>query len=81
MAKTFTFALKDSPEVLLERVKGFAEQDGMAFEGSIEGGSFSGKGFVGSYAIADSTLTITVTDKPFIAPWGLVESKLRSALG
>lgn len=36
---------------------------------------------LGNYSLAGSTLTINITDKPFLVPSGTLESKLRAFFG
>lgn len=41
-----------------------------------ESGRFSISGVEGRYSFSDGVLTINVTDKPFLATWGMIESKI-----
>ena len=49
-----------------------------SFNGNEESGSFSKSGVRGTYDISGNTVRITLTDKPFLASWDYVESKIRS---
>ena len=39
-------------------------------------GSFKISGVVGKFNFEDNTLEIVITDKPWLASWGMIESKL-----
>ncbi len=77
MAHSFTLSLTTTPAALLERAKKLAAENDAVFQGDTSSGSFTASGVEGSYQIDADTITITVTDKPFLAPWALVESKVR----
>ena len=77
MAYSFTLSLTTTPAALLERAKKLAAEGDAIFQGDTSSGSFTGSGVEGNYQIDADTLTVTITDKPFFAPWALVESKIR----
>jgi hypothetical protein len=78
MAKTFTFALPagKAPEALLSRARAAGKSAGVDFSGDATSGTFKGLA-EGSYRVAGSSIEITVDKKPMIAPWSMVESKLK----
>ena len=81
MAKTFSFNVKSTPEELLKLLKKMIEKaDGIEFSGNERSGSGSGKGFEGTYKMhkkgAANKVDITITKKPWLIPWSLIESKL-----
>ena len=79
MAKTKTFRVntqKDS-DTLVSEAKQVAKENDATFEGDNSSGSFSGKGVEGSYQIEGQTVEVTITDKPTLAPWSKVESKVK----
>lgn len=78
MAKSFTVALGGSPAVLVQKAQAVAREAGASFQGDEASGRFRGSGVVGQYRIEGGQMTITITSKPFYAPWSLVESKVRS---
>lgn len=80
MAKYFEFALKESPEALLERTREAAMSEGLAFYGDVRTGSITGHGFEGGYEIMDNKIAVTIKKKPLLVPWFAVESKLKSFL-
>ena len=48
---------------------------GGTFSGDEKSGSFSGNGVKGTYTV-DDQISITITEKPFLAPESLVKSKI-----
>ena len=77
MEKTFKFALKDDPEMLIKSAKELAPQNGIFFEGDARSGTFSGHGLNGNYSIENNTMILTISEKPLIIPWSLIEMKLK----
>jgi hypothetical protein len=79
MAKTKTFSVntEKDPDTLVSQAKQVAKENDAAFEGDTSSGSFSGKGVEGNYQIEGQTVEVTITDKPALAPWSKVESKVR----
>lgn len=61
----------------MDEARQAAQENNAAFEGDTSSGSFSGKGVEGSYELEGSTVHVTVTDKPGLASWSKVESKLQ----
>jgi hypothetical protein len=55
--------------------------EGGKFTGDATAGHFSGSSPVGSiegrYTIQDATIRITITNKPMLAPCGMIEAKIR----
>jgi hypothetical protein len=62
---------------LVSTAKRVAEENGATFRGNTTSGSFSGKGVKGKYKIEGGTVKITITDKPALASWSTVESKVK----
>ena len=79
MAKTKTFRVQTQkdPDTLVKEARQVAKENDATFEGDTSSGSFSGKGVEGNYQIEDQTVEITITDKPTLAPWSKVESKVK----
>jgi len=75
--RTFTVNTNKDPQTLVEEAKQVAEENKATFSGDTNSGSFSGRGVEGSYKIEGSTVQVTVTDKPTLAPWSKVESKIK----
>ena len=77
MSKTFTIEAKEPIETLLERAKATAARQSATLTGDTKKGTFAGSGVKGTYETEGSTIHITITDKPLIAPMSMVESKIR----
>jgi len=82
MAHKFTVTPKDDLSATLKRVETTITTKGGSFSGDTDRGNFSGVtpvGMVkGTYAVINgSDIQITITDKPFIAPQSIIESKIR----
>jgi hypothetical protein len=45
--------------------------------GSIMGSSFTVKGIKGTYSLDMGSLRLEITDKPWLASWGMIEDGLR----
>ena len=78
MAKTKTFRVQTQkdPDTLVKEARQVAKENDATFEGDTSSGSFSGKGVEGNYQIEGQTV-VTITDKPTLAPWSKVESKVK----
>jgi hypothetical protein len=82
MAKTKTFSVntQKDPDTLVSEAKQVAKENDATFEGDTSSGTssgtFSGKGVEGNYEIQGQTVEVTITDKPSLAPWSKVESKV-----
>jgi hypothetical protein len=79
MAKTKTFRVQTQkdPDTLVKEARQVAKENNATFEGDTSSGSFSGKGVEGNYEIEGQTVEVTITDKPTLAPWSKVESKVK----
>ena len=73
-------------DVLTERLENTAAEitsNGGSFEGDIESGTFKGTSFlgpiVGKYCrISEDEIKFTITDKPFIVPYNMIESEIKN---
>jgi hypothetical protein len=74
--RTFSVNTNKDPQVLVEEARKVAEENNATLNGDANSGSFSGKGVEGSYEVEGSTVHITITDKPRLASWSKVESKV-----
>jgi hypothetical protein len=74
--KTFSINTNKDPQTLVQQAKSVAEENNATFSGDTNSGSFSGSGVEGSYEMEDSTVHVTVSDKPKLATWSKVESKI-----
>ncbi|MDH4231724.1 MAG: hypothetical protein OEW04_06810 [Nitrospirota bacterium] len=82
MAHSFTITLTDEISSVLGRVRSEITGSGGRFEGNTEYGSFDGNSFLGQIkgqyrCIAGNEIEITITDKPFIVPYGTIESEIK----
>ena len=77
MAKSFTVTFGGSPAALVKKAQTAAQEAGAEFDGDTASGHFKGKGVVGHYTIDGSKVTVTITKEPLLAPWHLVESRIR----
>ncbi len=82
MAHSFTIEVPDAIASVLSRVESEITGGGGLFQGDEESGSFSGRTPLGTikgeYRCASgSAITITITDKPFLLPYTVIESTLR----
>jgi hypothetical protein len=79
MAKTKTFRVntQKDPDTLVSEARQVANENDATFKGNTSSGSFSGQGVEGNYEINGQTVEVTITDKPSLAPWSKVESKIR----
>jgi hypothetical protein len=79
MAKTKTFSVntQKDPDTLVSEARQVAKENDATSEGDTSSGGFSGQGVEGNYEIDGQTVEITITDKPTLAPWSKVESKIK----
>ena len=83
MSHSFTVKVTD---ILAERLKKTADEitgNGGSFEGDIESGSFKGTSFLGLITgeycrISEDEIKFTITDKPFIVPYSIIESEIKN---
>ncbi len=75
--KTFSVKIQKDPDTLVSEARQVAKENDATFEGDTSSGSFSGKGVEGTYEIEGQTVEVTITDKPTLAPWSKVESKVK----
>lgn len=78
MSRTFEIHMKEDPAVVLDRAKAAAKRSGALFEGDLKGGTFSGSGVEGTYVIEGNLISLTVTEKPPVIPWSIVETMVHS---
>jgi hypothetical protein len=62
---------------MLSEAKKVAQQNNATLSGTTTSGSFSGKGVKGRYKIEGNRVQVTITDKPTLASWSTVESKVK----
>ncbi|CAK0759385.1 conserved hypothetical protein [Gammaproteobacteria bacterium] len=77
MSKSFSFPLRETPTMVLERAQRTAKDLNATFMGDPSKGMFSGGGITGNYRITGNSIDVTITEKPFITPWLLVEHQIK----
>ena len=75
MAFSFQIPKPKNLSQVLVRTSKTIRGGGGAFTGNEEYGSFSGSGVKGTYAVGEQ-ISITITEKPFLAPESLVKSTI-----
>lgn len=77
MSKTFTVTIPAEEDDFLDNTRRAVESLGATLEGDDSSGSFSGRGVEGTYAVDGDQVTVTITKKPTLAPWPLIENLVR----
>jgi hypothetical protein len=77
VARTFSINTTVDPLSLLARAKKVAKENGATFVGDKESGRFSHDMLKGEYRMVRDKVIVTITDKPWIIPWPVVESQVR----
>ena len=75
--RTFSMNANKNPTTLVSEARRVAKENNATFKGDTTSGSFSGKGVKGRYKIEGNTVKVTITDKPALASWSTVESKVK----
>jgi hypothetical protein len=80
--RTFKVKVADDVTSVLNKVRSQIKSAGGKFDGDTLSGTFSGDvsvmgSFVGNYEVSGTTVTITITKKPFTIPCNSIESKIR----
>ncbi len=75
--RTFSIKATKNPATLVSEARKVAKENDATFSGDTTLGSFSGKGVRGRYKIEGGTVKVTITDKPSLASWSTVESKVK----
>ena len=79
--RTFSINTTKNPSTLVSEARRVARENNATFRGDTTSGSFSGKGVKGRYKIEGGTVKVTITDKPSLASWPSVESKVKEFFG
>jgi hypothetical protein len=84
MAHSFEIPFEGSAEAIIEKAKNTIAGASGTLNGSESTGEFTVPSPVGdvkgSYAVVGNLLTVTITEKPFIAPYSMIEDALRKYL-
>ena len=66
---------------LLARVRKVARENGATLVGDGQSGRFSHDLIKGEYRMVGRTVLVTIIDKSLIAPWSIIEARLRQLVG
>jgi hypothetical protein len=80
MSKIFEYELTTKPGDLLKQAQAMAEKNGASFTIKHNYGKFNWNGIKGSMRVHERKIIITILDKPFIVPWGVVENTINNFL-
>ena len=78
MARTFSVHTTVEPPSLLARAKRVAKENGATLVGGKQSGRFSHEMVGGEYRMVGQTVTVTITQKHWLVPWPVVESRIRA---
>ncbi len=81
MTRTFSMETTLDSSSLLARVRKVARENGATLVGDGQSGRFSHDLIKGEYRMVGRTGLVTITDKPLIAPWSIIEARLRQLVG
>ena len=76
MSRSVTGELPISPSIILEKLHELSIKHNVEFSGNEATGYARGKGFHVEYLVEGTRCTLTVTKKPLLVPWALVEAQL-----
>ena len=77
-ARTFSMRTPVEPPSLLAGARRVAKENGATLVGGKQSGRFSHGMVGGEYRMAGQTVTVTITNKHWLLPWPVVESRLRA---
>lgn len=80
MGKTFRFRIRGDKDAILAEVRRRAALQSVRFVGDASVGEFSGL-VSGYYEVVGDVVTLTITEKPFIASWEMIEARIREFFG
>ncbi len=86
MAHAFTIQLNEEIGSVLQRVASAIRENGGDFQGDAEQGAFAGRTVLGQIRgeyrrVAGDEISVTILSKPFILPYGTIESEIRQYFG
>ncbi len=74
MCRTFTVTIPPEDDNFLENTRSAVEAMGATLDGDEKAGTFSGRGVEGNYSVDGDQVTVTITKKPALAPWPIIEN-------
>ena len=81
MARTLRIDVGASPSSLLERARRTARANGVLLLGDENSGRFSHRMLKGNYRRQGRVVVVTITHKPRLVPWSVLEGRLRGLFG
>ena len=78
VARTFSMQTTVDPPSLLARARRVAGENGATLVGGDQSGRFSHDMVRGEYRMAGRTVTVTITEKHWLVPWSVVESRIEA---
>lgn len=76
MTRSVTGTLPEPAETVIYKLERAAVRYEVEFKGDVNNGYARGKGFHVEYTIVGELCTLTVTKKPMLVPWSVVEKAL-----
>jgi hypothetical protein len=76
MSRVFEFKLNRDRDGVLKRMRMLAREHNMICEGDDHAGIISGMGFQGRYEFQQSSVIVTIEQKPRIVPWSFAEKEI-----
>jgi len=82
MSHSFTLQIRDEMTSVLEKIESEIVSNGGRFQGNSGNGSFDVKSPLGTIkgeycCISDNEIKITITDKPFILGYSIIEAEVK----
>ena len=74
MSKTFTVTIPPDDADFLGNTRRAVEAMGATLDGDDKVGTFAGRGVEGEYSVEGDQVTVTITKKPALAPWPIIET-------
>lgn len=81
MSHSFTVKVTDKAAELLDHTAAAITSNGGTFEGDKNSGTFKGNSFLGPVGgeycrISENEIRFTITEKPFLVPYSIIESEI-----
>ena len=84
MSFKINVSIEQDVEILVNKIRDWVRKEGGTFSGDTDNGSIAIKTMMGTvkgnYAVNGNECILEITDKPFVATQGFIESKIREAL-
>ena len=80
MTRILSMNTTADPLSILAKARRVARENGATLVGDKESGRFSHDMVRGEYRVVGKEVTVTITEKHWLVPWPVVESRLRQLL-